>query len=80
MIAKLILVGGTGLGGCHWVAAPGADVPDLNGKDRLDIRYPGSDGIEEDKFLLDCENAGGTLVWTTVYDEAGEFVCEDIDF
>ena len=56
------------------------DVIDVAPPQRLDVRYPGSDGIEQDHFLADCDHSGGTLVWSTAFDAAGEYVCEGVDY
>lgn len=54
--------------------------------DTIVVRFPGSDGIEEDKFLQTCDDWGGVLNWTLMFtgghrsEGAGEFVCEDVDF
>lgn len=63
------------------VTVNGEELPcDVSPPQELAVRFPGSDGIEEAKFLAECDDMGGELVWTAVYDDAGEFVCEKVDY
>ncbi len=48
--------------------------------DTIVVRFPGSDGLEEDYFLGLCDNWGGRLLWTEMFDSRGEFVCDGLDF
>jgi len=51
---------------------------DVNPPQRLDVAYPGSDGIEQEQFQDRCDHSGGTLVWDGGSD--GMFVCQGIDY
>lgn len=64
------------------VFVAGENVPDLVAGDVAIERYPGSDGLERDKFLADCDWKGGELVWTSKWSPDGseEFACEGEDF
>ena len=67
--------------GSDWIVVE----PDIFGfgaesGDRLDVRFPGSDGLEEGKFQSDCDDWGGQLAWRETFEPMGEFVCEDVDF
>ena len=67
--------------GSDWIVVE----PDIfnfgaEGGDRLDVRFPGSDGIEGMAFGAECSDWGGQLAWRMTFDPAGEFVCEDVDF
>lgn len=53
---------------------------DAESGDVIVERYIGSDGIEQDKFEADCDDKGGLLTWTTMFDQGGEFVCSPEDF
>jgi len=53
---------------------------DVSPPQRLDERYPGSDGIEESYWQGECDHSGGTLVWSVEYDTFGEFVCQGVDY
>ena len=43
-------------------------------------RYYGSDGLEQAKFQADCDDKGGVLSWSTMFEGDGEFVCSNEDF
>lgn len=68
--------------GSDWIVVE----PDIFGfgaesGDRLDVRFPGSDGIEEAKFQELCDDWGcEQLVWSTAFDPNGEWIAENIDF
>jgi len=53
---------------------------DVNPPQRLDVRFPGSDGIEQEYFQQEADHMGGHLVWSTEYDPYGEFVAEGVDY
>lgn len=46
----------------------------VNPPTRLDVRFPGSDGIEQADFQARCDHMGGTLAWSD------EFVCQGVDY
>lgn len=51
---------------------------DVSPPQRLDIAYPGSDGIEQEQFQERCDGSGGTLTWEGGAD--GMFVCHGVDY
>jgi hypothetical protein len=53
---------------------------DVDPPQRLDVRYPGSDGVEQAHFQDDCDHMGGKLTWSVEFDAAGEFVCQGVDY
>jgi hypothetical protein len=53
---------------------------DAQSGDVIVERYYGSDGLEEAKFQADCDDKGGVLSWSLMFDEHGEFVCSNEDF
>jgi hypothetical protein len=53
-------------------AKPGCNPDGDNG---WRVVWPGSDGIEEAKFRAECDEMGGTLMWLTTTDPAGQFEC-----
>ena len=55
-------------------------VCNVNPPSRLDVRFPGSDGIEQDAFQARCDDMGGALAWSTSVAPSGEFVCEGVDY
>lgn len=57
------------------ITAGTTETVDVDPPQRLDVRYVGSDGIEEAFFQDDCDHSGGELVWSTEFVEYGEFVC-----
>lgn len=66
----------------------GDRVPNLTPPQQLAIRWPGSDGIEQDKLLAECDDMGGELVWakavkrTPGVERKGDwaFQCEKVDY
>ena len=53
---------------------------DVSPPQRLDVRYVGSDGIEQATFQADCDWSGGSLVWSDSFVASGEFVCQGVDY
>jgi hypothetical protein len=48
---------------------------------RLDVRFPGSDGLERETFQRQADDMGcADLAWSTDFDPAGEFVAMGCDY